>query len=387
MRSVEALNPVGAPPGGAEDCRATPARSAPLGGARPINLIHEPKAPTHSAATWRKTAKNDDILDLLEYGDSSPSDCNQPRTCQRGISNLPSQIGRYSTARNRAQEAVAFLAARDEPVLNSESGKRFQPLKLSLELSRCANYLAFRHYPTVDQVRLTHAYFCHRHLLCPVCAIRRGSRMMQKYISKYEDICAQNPSLVPALLTLTVKSGANLSERQAHLMSAVREFFKRGRRAKSGSRHRSEAVKIEAAFGSYEVTHTPKGWHPHVHIVVLLNQFIDRVALSREWLALTGDSKIVDIRRIDATNNASAFAEVCKYALKFGTLSLEKNLDAFLSLFGKRLVFSLGLFRGWEPPEDLLDEKIEDLPYIEYLYRYFRGEGYRLESVTPSVCR
>ena len=41
-----------------------------------------------------------------------------------------------------------------------------------------------------------------------------------------------------------------------------------------------------------------------------------------------------------------AAAEVCKYALKFGDLSVEKTWEAFKILKGRRLTGSFGLFMG-----------------------------------------
>ena len=43
---------------------------------------------------------------------------------------------------------------------------------------------------------------------------------------------------------------------------------------------------------------------------------------------------------------SKAAAEVCKYALKFGDLSVEKTWEAFKVLKGKRLTGSFGLLWG-----------------------------------------
>ena len=37
-------------------------------------------------------------------------------------------------------------------------------------------------------------------------------------------------------------------------------------------------------------------WHPHVHMIWLCNQAPSASQLSKEWLELTGDSYIVDVR-------------------------------------------------------------------------------------------
>ena len=51
-----------------------------------------------------------------------------------------------------------------------------------------------------------------------------------------------------------------------------------------------------------------------------------REKLSQQWEAITGDSKIVDVRRLkplqrDKNDYMEAFIEVFKYALKFSEMS------------------------------------------------------------------
>jgi len=384
-------------------CEGVPERSEDTpatgqkGASGPFNLIHRHKASADFREKRQKTAKKEGQgaeKKIRERAEKNPSEEMLGGDPQRGIGALPTRIERYGKARHGTDQMATFLAVsgqNDPDPVYTRTGRPFLLSSLAIELDNCSRWLAFRHYPTVDEVRLVKANFCKRHTLCPVCAIRRGSRTVQKYLPKFQEICRKRPDLKPALLTLTVVNGDDLSERMDHLMKAVRSFNERGRKARSGGhRHYSEAGKIAGAFGSYEVTHKGNGWHPHVHMLVMLTEWIDQKALSREWLSITGDSIIVDIRRVQAARPEKAFAEVCKYALKFSELSPADNVLAFLSLFAQRLTFSLGVFRGWEPPEDLLDEPLENLPYVEYFYRYVRRGGYTLERVeannaTPSL--
>ena len=66
--------------------------------------------------------------------------------------------------------------------------------------------------------------------------------------------------------------------------------------------------------------------------------------------------------------------EVFKYAVKFSDLTLEDNWHAARILKGKRLLNSLGLFRGVEIPDSLLDEPLDELPYWDRFYRYMGSE-------------
>jgi len=43
------------------------------------------------------------------------------------------------------------------------------------------------------------------------------------------------------------------------------------------------------------------------------------------------------------------------------------------------------LFRGVKIPESLTDEHIEDLPFVDLLYRYIAGAGYKLTEVSETL--
>jgi hypothetical protein len=80
---------------------------------------------------------------------------------------------------------------------------------------------------------------------------------------------------------------------------------------------------------------------------------------------------------------SKAAAEVCKYALKFGDLSVENTWEAFKVLKGKRLSGAFGSLYGVKIPENLADEMPDekDLPYLEMLYKFVFGKQsyYNLE--------
>lgn len=281
-----------------------------------------------------------------------------------GIEALPRRVERYGDAKKRALDVSQYIGQRAEKAL----AKR---------VSECGEYLVFRHYYTVDLVRLHAAQFCTKHLLCPLCAIRRGAKALQAYLPRYEAIRASSGRLRPFLVTLTVKDGPDLSERFRHLMKCQRELWMRRHRGRG-----SVLDGVEGAVWSYEVKRG-KGsglWHPHLHMVAMSETAPSAERLSREWHAITGDSFIVDVRPIDESDPASGFLEVFKYALKFSDMEVEDTWEAFQVLKGRRLVGSSGLFRGIEIPENLLDEPmLDELPFVELFYRYISG-GYSLKS-------
>lgn len=279
-----------------------------------------------------------------------------------GIEALPDRVSRYAKAKRRALDVAEYIDAVPDH-------------KLAGTITECGEYLCFRHYYTIDQVRLHAAYFCRKHLLCPLCAIRRGAKALQAYLPRYEVIRAAQPLLRPFLVTLTVKDGSDLRERFKHLQRSQRELWMRKHRKRG-----SVLDGVEAAVWSYEVKRGAGSglWHPHLHMVAMAETAPDQMRLGREWHAITGDSYIVDVRAIDEEDPASGFLEVFKYALKFSDMEPCDTFAAHNVLRGRRLVGSAGLFRGIEIPEQLTDEPLDDLPYVQLLYRWM-DRGYSLQ--------
>ena len=262
--------------------------------------------------------------------------------------------------------------------------------RMQADLAQCANWLLFRNYYRVDEIRLAAATTCKRHLVCPFCAARRGSKQVEKYTERLAQILKEQPHLKPVMLTLTVVNGEDLEERFNHLVNSFRKLQERRRDYLKKGRGYTEFSKAQGAVFSYEVTNKGNGWHPHLHAVLLLDDWIDNVKLSREWHAITGDSYIIDIRRLakgtkdvlDRQGNIApqiveAFQEVFKYALKFSDLDFSSNLHAWETLRGKRLQGAFGAFWGVKVPETLMDDPIASEPFLELLYR-FDGRAYQL---------
>lgn len=285
-----------------------------------------------------------------------------------GIEALPGRAERYGKAKKRALDVLQY--AKDA----ASRGDHFDiPFK---RLETCGEYLVFHHYPDVNQVKLHAARFCKLHILCPLCAIRRGAKALGAYLPKYELLRASRPLLRPFLVTLTIKDGSDLVERFKHLQSAMHELWKRRLRCRG-----SVLDQVEAAVWSYEIKKGRNSglWHPHAHMVAMAEAAPCSVALAHEWLDITGDSFMVDVSPIDVDSPAGGFLEVFKYALKFSDMSEADTVDAFRCLRKRRLVASAGAFRGIQIPDQLTDEPLDDLPFVEYFYQYFE-QGYSLRA-------
>jgi hypothetical protein len=174
-----------------------------------------------------------------------------------------------------------------------------------------------------------------------------------------------------AAKTLTVKDGDNLAERFRHLHESQRALWMR--------KHRGRGCVLDGVAGavwSYEVKRGAGSglWHPHLHMIALAEVEPSQERLSREWHAVTGDSHVVDVRPISQEDPASGFIEVFKYAVKASDMELADTVHAHQTLRGKRLIASAGCFRGVEVPEELTDEPLEGLPFVELLFRHLGGQ-------------
>ncbi len=314
-------------------------------------------------------------VDPPDIGTENPEDSIRQESHPRGIETLPAKLERYANARARSLEMVGYLRTLSDPTDShlARNAAQQRALDASIRLCSCGEWITLRHYYSIDQLRLIAANFCQQAKLCPLCAIRRGSRNMYVYMQRYEFIKAQKPTLQPFLVTLTVKNGLDLVERVKHLKTSVRRCIDARRLALTRGKCHTVFADFAGGIGSFEITNNGKGWHPHVHFIILAENMPDKERLSNEWLKRTKDSYIVDVRAIDQENPASGFCEVFKYAMKFQGMSCENNWTAHCNLRGQHLLISFGDFYGVKLPEKLEDDCLDDLPYIDLFYRYLVG--------------
>lgn len=300
-----------------------------------------------------------------------------------GFESLQSRLQRYGAGKTRALDMAKYITENtkskwDDRQRNTETGK------LAAKLSNCADFLIFKRYLTVDEVRLHAANFCKKHLLCPFCAMRRGTKYLQAYKDKLDVVLQENPKIRAYMVTLTVKDGESLQERFAHLRAALKKYRKQRQNALNGQR-RVEFAKALGGVHSIEIKRGKNSglWHPHVHMIWLCQEVPNASQLSREWLELTGDSYIVDVREFYGDSVVDGFLEVFKYALKFSDMELGDNWEAYQLLKEKRLVDNFGLLRGVKVPEELTDEDMDE-DFVYMLYYFARSSGYNFVTTVGS---
>lgn len=287
-----------------------------------------------------------------------------------GIQGLPQRLERYSVAHARSLKMRDYL--QDAHGLEREYQR----------LSTCGEYLLFRWFYSLDAVRLAALHSCKMHLLCPLCAIRRGSKLLTSYMGKFGQLLTDYPNLTPVFFTLTIKDGPDLKERHKHLVKSWKTYRSRARDALRGKCAFNQVNKFAGAVWSIEtkIGENSGVWHPHLHGIAMCTDIPVVERMREEWKDITGDSFVLHARPI-YDDPVEAFLEIFKYAVKLSDLELRENLEAYETLRGKRLVDSFGVFRGVEVPEALEDDlsDLEGLPYSEMLFRYLGASGYVLD--------
>ena len=166
------------------------------------------------------------------------------------------RITRFASLKHRAKKQEKYLWTLFTP--GNPSDESQLAVKSAHKLSECGNYLLFKNYFTLGEIRLSKMHSCKQHLLCPFCAALRASKAMQKYLERIDQVLQENRNLKPVLITLTVKNGFDLAERSEHLMKSFRTLLERRRDYEKKGRGFNEFCKVQGAIYSYENTFNEK---------------------------------------------------------------------------------------------------------------------------------
>jgi len=159
---------------------------------------------------------------------------------------------------------------------------------------------------------------CHKRT-CPTCAkVRR-----EKFIVQYHDWVMRFKW--PVFMTLTLARQEDLSEGVKRI---VTDFHKL---------RRQKWWKVRTGFWCLEVVEKQDGWHIHIHCLADA-VWIDQHKLSESWRRLTGDSYIVDVRRVKRDQKREAIFELFKYITKLWELTDSGKKEIEQVLKHKRFV-------------------------------------------------
>ena len=285
----------------------------------------------------------------------------------------------------------------------ADSFKRLGNDKKSSRVRFCGDTLAFAEIIATGERKLHDANFC-RERLCPMCAWRRSKKVFYQVSHVMDKIQAENSSLVPIFLTLTLQncSGKELSLTLDTIFSGWYHL----------TNHRKFKRIVQGWFRALEITYNQKGdtFHPHVHAILLVDKsyfkskdYMETTEWVKMWrTALKLDyDPICDVRKVRG-NRSKAVAEIAKYTLKdteyisddneltdklvriLGDAMKGRRLFAFGGLM-KKAAKELGIKSTDVGEGDLINvdgqELRQDVDYILRVYRWSMGlANYVLEE-------
>lgn len=186
-----------------------------------------------------------------------------------------------------------------------------------------------------------------------------------------------------SLITLTLKQGP------ATLRSTL-DRITRAFRCLRGKKLWKKCVlggvaTIEAKIGDdkNKFKKEDKPWNVHFHIIAEA-KYIHQKSLSKLWLEITGDSDIVDVRRVGARSGAIQY--ITKYITKSSDhqiVNSPRHLDEAINAFtGRRLVTTFATWRGLKLMEIHDDIETEEEkagwhaigPLDDFIRRAARGD-------------
>lgn len=170
--------------------------------------------------------------------------------------------------------------------------------RIARKIAHCCRAATILNDASTGQIMLSQAR-C-RSRLCPRCAKIRQYEMAAKIRQLVREIDDAR------FLTLTLASSdAPLADQIARL----KDCFKRLRRRRAGKAHITGGVMV------LEITynHSRKQWHPHLHCIVD-GTYWPQAEIADAWEKITGDSRIVDIRRVGSRDALTRY--VVKYVSK-----------------------------------------------------------------------
>ncbi len=174
--------------------------------------------------------------------------------------------------------------------------------------------------------------------LCPDCGRRRSRKLQSKYLPMMRGFMLHR-KVTPVHLVLT----------QTHRKESRKQSAKRINDAFKKLQRRSFWKEFfKGGTWSLEFTKDKNGLHhTHLHIVGFRQKFFDIELLRSEWLAVTGDSHVLNLKPI--SDIATGLREVVKYVSKpldirrFGA----EDLREFLKLKNMRMFGTFGEFRDF----------------------------------------
>jgi hypothetical protein len=186
--------------------------------------------------------------------------------------------------------------------------------------------------PTLQRYRVR-ANYCHcRH--CEPCMRSKAGKLAANLAERLRQDAAKDHRFI----TLTLRhSNAPLKEQIDKLYASFKTL--------KATKLWKESQNGGAAMLEVKWDEKTRKWHPHLH-VVSEGSFIRQSSLSREWHKITGDSFIVDVRRLKDNKETAQY--IAKYVAKGTSAAVWQDRDAAQEWIGaSKGVRSCNTFGSW----------------------------------------
>lgn len=232
--------------------------------------------------------------------------------------------------------------------------------------ANCGGNCVIEYSPTAQIYRLR-ANYCHCRW-CQPCSTARSRRLARQCVLK-------SAGTVIRFVTLTLRHNhTKLSDQLQRLWSCFKQLRRRPGWLNS--------IDGGIAFCEVKLSTNDGCWHCHLHILTT-GKFMDQKTLAREWYAVTGDSYVVDIRRVSSLPEAVGY--VTKYAGKPCDAKVIRNAtkleEAMLALKGTRAFTKFGTWYGLDewPDDDIATDWTVVAPLTDVWSAKLRGDGEALK--------
>ena len=169
--------------------------------------------------------------------------------------------------------------------------------------------------------------------ICDYCSKKYAMRFRSKLMDFIKNISIKNGKTF-MFLTLTMRTSPN----QKLSAIVLRKLFKDARKLIN------KLYPKKNDCGAFAVLELGKHNNPHIHALVF-GHYIPQADISKLWHKITGDSKIVDIRRVKNGKHSANY--LTKYIFKPIHSDRTKELAKYLDLItGVRRIHTYGIFYG-----------------------------------------
>lgn len=247
---------------------------------------------------------------------------------------IPSTFHEYERSRNEPEFLQTFT------VLHSLY--QYRHPEMLQRLSACGSNASFFYDENTGKI-VVRANHCHIRW-CPSCAEKRSSQITGKVFDWLSAI--EHPAFIT--LTLSHRLGETITDGIRRLYQAFRHF-RRLQNCKNS---------ISGGIWFFQLTKSADGaWHNHLHIAADC-EWYDKQELSDDWKTSTGDSYIVDIRRIaDKAKTSKYIARYAARPCKLSQFDIETAQQIVIGFKNQRLVGKWGSARQLKFADD---DKIDD---------------------------